>query len=71
MLCTSGYIIFIKSFLLTDPDGDYHLNIFFDSMAARKSLTNTQTIEATPKKTSIGDGRRKRGLLQSPGSEAL
>jgi len=33
-------------------------------MAARKSLSNAQTIESTPKKTSIGHGRRKRGSFK-------
>jgi hypothetical protein len=33
-------------------------------MAARKSLTNTVTIESQPKKTSIGNGRRKRGSFK-------
>jgi len=33
-------------------------------MAVRKSFTNTKTIEAQPKKTSIGDGRRKRGSFK-------
>ena len=34
-------------------------------MAARKTFTNTKTIVATPRKTSIGDGRRKRGPSRS------
>ena len=38
-------------------------------MAARKSLTNTKTIEAIPKKTSIGHGRRKRGSFKVRGQK--
>jgi len=33
-------------------------------MAIRKSPTGLQTIEATPKKTSVGNGRRKRGSFK-------
>jgi len=38
-------------------------------MAVKKSLTNAKTIEPTPKKTSIGEGRRKRGSFKVRGEK--
>ena len=38
-------------------------------MAGRKSFNNAQTIDSTPKKTSIGHGRRKRGSFKVRGQK--
>jgi hypothetical protein len=38
-------------------------------MAARKSFTNSKSIEGVPKKTSIGHGRRKRGSFKVRGQK--
>ena len=63
------HTIFIHFSVLTSLYCSYHLTIQFGTMAARKTFTNTKTIVATPKKTSIGDGRRKRGSFKVKGQK--